>query len=155
MACVDILKTATRGTLIFYDIDRPVGPNCANDRPDVLLVQFLMKDAMRTRHFVGNPSPGGPVTPTGVMDAPTIAGIRHFQTVLRGVSPTVSIIDGRVDPVPGTNARSTISNTQYTIVNLNMAFKTMRPTDYPNLANLADCPPDLRSVLQIQFIQAA
>ena len=146
MAKVDILFTRTEGTLLFYNVERAVGPGCVNNRNDVLLVQYLLREAFKTPFFSRDPLAGFAGL-TGLADQMTLAAIMHFQRGLRKERAVLSAADGRIDPA-GTDPISSISHTQYTIINLNLAYQTRRPNEYPIIAQAADCPAELRVALK-------
>jgi hypothetical protein len=150
MPVVDMIKTSA-GNLLFYDVEASVGRNGVNHRLDVLLVQFLLGSALREPTFAS--ATPAPVTPTGVPDQPTLDGIDLFQTTLNRRNRLFSVVDGRIDPVPGDSARVVTGGPQYGIVTLNISFEVVRPGDLARLVSLPDCPTDLRSILALTFVR--
>ena len=150
MPIVDMVKT-NAGSLLFYDLTASVGRNGMNHRPDVLLVQFLLASTLRNALY--SPGTGSPITPTGVPDQPTIDGIVRFQTALHNRNRLFSVVDGRIDPVPGNSPRAFTGGPQYGIITLNLSFQFMRPGDLEKLVSLPDCPSELREVLTLRFVR--
>ncbi|MGZ4883561.1 MAG: peptidoglycan-binding domain-containing protein, partial [Halobacteriota archaeon] len=86
--------------------------------------------------------------PDGVAGPITVRAIEHFQEVGRGRGNDITV-DGRVDKASGTGF-GTISNTQFTILFLNNAYRKIRVDVFQNISILAgDCPPELRSALSL------
>ena len=145
MARVSLVQTS-QGPRNFYNVDGPVGPGGLNKREDVLLVQYFLNAAFETPKFADSPFTGD-MKNDGVPDQTTFAAILHFQTVMKRKGSTIAT-DGRVDPPTGEQIRGSISNTQYTILFLNLAYALDRPDDWPAVSEATDCPPDLRIPLR-------
>ncbi|MBI2480783.1 MAG: hypothetical protein HYV60_19795 [Planctomycetia bacterium] len=138
MAKVDILRTPTGTLALFYNLDAAVGPGCANRRDDVVLVQFFLREAYKANPLA---FPGGPLVDiNGKPDTATFTAIRCFQKAWGAIGTQ----DGQVDPATG-KAIASISKTQYTIVNLNLTFRGVRPQDYPKLSQVG--PIEIRHLL--------
>jgi hypothetical protein len=75
------------------------------------------------------------------------AAILHFQKVTKKRGSNIAT-DGRVDPPVGEQLRGSISNTQYTMIFLNQAYKKARPVDWPRVSQATDCPTELRPLLR-------
>lgn len=60
--------------------------------------------------------------------------------------------DRRVDPVVGGQAKGPVHHMQYTILYLNLGYLSVRPADFPRIAEVADCPADLRPELAVKFV---
>ena len=93
--------------------------------------------------FKRDPFPGGVPAVDGRAGPQTFAAIRHFQKVAKTAGLT-SVQDGRVDPPVGDNPRGSISQTQYTIISMNLGFKKARPQEWPRVSKAPDCPGELR-----------
>ncbi len=145
MARVSLVQTS-QGPRNFYNVDGPVGPGGLNKREDVLLVQYFLNVAFETPRFADSPFEGD-MKNDGVPDRTTFAAILHFQKVMKSKGSTIST-DGRVDPPSGEQIRGSISNTQYTILFLNLAYAKDRPEDWPAVSEATDCPQELRVPLK-------
>jgi hypothetical protein len=154
MASIDTVRTGKEGRMLFYDLDHAVGPGAPNRRDDVLLVQYFMKQVPNSRRFQSAPFPA-PLNVNGIADQSLFANIRHFQAACRKINPLLSVVDGKIDPVPGDKNRSPTSKAQYSIINLNLLFRDARPIDYERVSEAADCPADLRKQLAPRFMAMA
>jgi peptidoglycan hydrolase-like protein with peptidoglycan-binding domain len=128
----------------FYNVDTAVGQGCPNRRDDVLLVQYFLRESFKgVSDFKKDPFPGGVLAVDGRAGPQTFAAIRHFQKVSKAKGFS-SAQDGRVDPPVGEKFHGSISQTQYTILTMNVAFKKARPQDWPRVSKASDCPGELR-----------
>ncbi len=127
---------------LFCNVHAPVGPRAANNRTDVLLVQYLLKV-----WFEGAPAPvpaGGPLKVDGFAGPTTFAYIQAFQSYGKGKGYKI-LPDGRVDRAQG--AFGSATGSQYTILHLNNAFNSRRPSANRHVWSAADCPLELRDAL--------
>jgi hypothetical protein len=155
MARVTLLRPATFDRdNFFYNVDAAVGAGCPNKRDDVLLVQHFLITINNNPNAFSPPIPTIPLPPNqifrpdGVAGPITVRAIEHFQEVGRGRGNDITV-DGRVDKASGTGF-GTISNTQFTILFLNNAYRKIRVGVFQNISILAgDCPPELRSALSL------
>jgi hypothetical protein len=148
MARVSLVQTATQGPKNFYNVDAAVGRGAANRRDDVLLVQYMLRENFKLLNtFKRDPFPGGPVEVDGSAGPQTLAAILHFQKTLKKGGSSIAT-DGRVDPPVNEGTVGSISNTQYTILFLNLGFKDARPQDFPRLSQATDCPVEIRQRLR-------
>jgi hypothetical protein len=132
----------------FYSVTAGVGPGKPNRREDTLLVQYFLHEIFKKHQvFNSNPFPSGTVAVDGIAGPQTFAAIKHFQTVLKSRGRSITQ-DGRVDPPVGEQAFGSITNSQYTIVWLNVGFQQARPQDWPHVSQASDCPGELRLVLR-------
>lgn len=119
MAHVMLYSTSQDGALYMFVTDHAVGAGCANQRDDVLLVQFflaaLAADPLRagTQRFNYQSAEGlpydyllgdrPPLAIDGVCGANTVAYIRHFQKegskAFPASDPLSMNIDGVITPV--------------------------------------------------------
>jgi hypothetical protein len=58
------------------------------------------------------------------------------------------VSNDRVDPVVGGHVSGPVHHLQYVIVTLNLNYSILRPADYPRMAEVADCPAELRPLLK-------
>lgn len=147
MPRTSLVQTATQGPRLFYNVDKAVGPGAPNLRPDVLLVQYFLREIFKKTTTVG-PFPGGEVSVDGNPGPQTFSAIVHFQKELRKQGTPVAV-DGRVDPVLDERVAGSISGTHYTILFLNLGYKDRRPQDWPHVSRAHDCPGELRPVLRV------
>ena len=102
--------------------------------------------------FKRAPFAGGVLAVDGRAGPQIFAAIRHFQKVAKTEGLT-SVQDGRVDPPVGDNPRGSISQTQYTIISMNLGFKKALPQEWPRVSKAPDCPGELRPrLLEPTFI---
>jgi hypothetical protein len=132
---------------LYYTVHAAVGPGAPNRRDDVLLVQYLLRECFKSKKFTAAPFPGGVVGVDGVAGQQTFAAIRHFQSVGKSQGQNM-VQDGRVDPPATDTTVSSISQTVYTILNLNSVFRGYRPQDWSRLSQAPDCPAELRVPLR-------
>jgi hypothetical protein len=124
---------------IFYNVEAPVGAApAANNREDVLLVQFILS-------FISK-SPAATYTPemiaacravqfTGIVDQATIKAIREYQKLSPGWT-----VDGRVSPA---NGYSYGANIMFTIVGLNNSLQNRTIDVWPRIDKIPGCPQEL------------
>jgi hypothetical protein len=145
MAKVDLLFGRHQNHL-FYNVDAAVGKDCPNRKDDVVLVQYLLKNA--TKAFPA-------VFKWDLLNYP-IAGVwdRNWHGLMGAYieaersAGNKLVSDGRVDPVVGGHVRGPVHHLQYLIVFLNLEYSVLRPTDYPRMADVGDCPSELRFLLK-------
>jgi hypothetical protein len=155
MARVTLLRPASFDRdNFFYNVDAAVGADCPNKRDDVLLVQLLLVTINNNPNVFSPPIPTVPLSPgqifrtDGVAGPITVQAIKHFQEVGRSRGNSIKV-DGRVDKASGSGF-GTVSNTQFTILFLNNAYRKIKVGAFQNIAILAgDCPPELKSVLTL------
>ena len=153
MAKISIIKWPGGHPRIIYSVETAVGKSAINNRNDVLLVQYFLREIFKgLPAFKTDPFPGGELIVDGKCGPQTIAAILHFQKVAQKKEFATSQ-DGRVDPPVGEKHFGSISQTQYTIITMNVAFKKARPQDWPRVSKTGDCPMELRQPLsEPQFI---
>ena len=126
MARVMLTQHPTRRE--FFVTEAPVGQGLANRDDDVRLVQFLLKVAMEdtgaSRGF--KPPREKPISIDGRYGRQTHVYVKFYQEeVNRRERKKFLEPDGRIDP-PGTKFFGEISKTLYTILDLNIAYRTRR-----------------------------
>jgi hypothetical protein len=151
MARVDLLHG--RGLQhLFYNVDAAVGKNAPNRKDDVMLVQYLLKNATT----LGFPQ----VFKWNLLNYP-IAGLwdKNWQGLLSAYIDAEAgignkmVADGRVDPALTGRITGPVHHRQYVIVVLNLKYSIVRSADYPRLAEVADCPAELRLPLKWQVLK--
>jgi len=147
MAKVELYRSLKNGSFLFYNLDAAVGKGGANRRDDVLLVQYLLKTSAdvpgKFRAGVG----GGAAQVAGAWgdnDDLLLDMVQKYWSE-RG---TATWQDRRVDPVPYQRSMSPIHHTQYKILTLNLIYQYVRPSDFPRMAEAADCPAELRPLIR-------
>jgi hypothetical protein len=123
-------------------------------RDDVLLVQHFLITINNNPNAFSPPistvplKPNEIIRPDGVVGPISLRAIKHFQEVGRGRGNQITV-DGRVDKASGSGF-GTNSNTQFTIIFLNNAYRKIRVGAFQNITILAgDCPVELRSALSL------
>ena len=135
------------GRFLMYTVDAAVGPGGPNNREDVLLVQYFLREIFKGfPAFRRNPFPGV-VAVDGFASTQTFAAIRHFQNVAKREGKNIAT-DGVVDAQVGEKGHGSISGTQYTVVYMNQTFRESRPGDWPRVSRAGDCPGELRDPLK-------
>jgi hypothetical protein len=145
MAKISLLQTSA-GARLFYGVEAAVGPGAPNQRTDVFLVQYFLRESFKgTDKFKQDPFPEV-LAVDGLAGRQTFAAILHFQRVMKKKGSTITT-EGRVDAVVGEHVRGSISGTQYTIIFLNFGYASARPSDWPRVSRAGDCPAELRPLL--------
>ena len=117
-----------------------------------MLVQYLLKSATTL---------GFPQTfKWNLLNYP-IGGVwdRNWQGLLSAYIDAEASIgnkmfsDGRVDPVVRGRITGPVHHLQYVIVVLNLKYSIVRATDYSRLAEVGDCPAELRIPLKWQVLK--
>ena len=146
MAKVELFTSSKDGAFLFYNLDAAVGKGAANKRDDVLLVQYLMKTSA---NIPGKFSAQvGGVTQTvgkwGDFDDTLLEMVQKAWSE-RG---TATWHDHRIDPVPRQGSTTPKHHAQYKILTLNAIYASLRPADFPRIAEVADCPGELRAAIR-------
>jgi hypothetical protein len=153
MARIDVIR-GHRANHLFYNVDAAVGKGCQNQRNDVLLVQYLLKENMRLKTFSYIPTTvldgNVNVRVNGLWDEMWNVFLLNYQNDLKQRHKPV-VRDGRVDPVTGGRVLGPIHHTIYTMLWLNMGYLEVRPADFPKIADAGDCPGELRLAIKVQF----
>jgi len=142
------------GVRHFYNVDSAVGVGCPNHREDVLLVQHFLVTINNNPNVFSPPFPPLPLAPgeifkvDGIVGPITLRAIKHFQEVGQARGNSISN-DGRIDKATGSGTGTT-SNTQFTIIFLNNAYRAIRPGAVENISFLAgDLPSELRPAFSL------
>ena len=114
------VATTTADITVLYSVDRAVGPGRANDRNDVLLVQFLLNAAAKPSGGLPGIQPAGqgPLMVDGVFGSKTAAYIRHYQAAGQGKTT----VDGVVSPVEEGSLIGSLHGKVITIAHLNGSY---------------------------------
>lgn len=132
------------GQRCYYAIGHAVGPGGRNQRTDVLLVQYFLREIFaRDEFFRQKPFMAGPLAVDGWIGPQTCKAILHFQTVLKSNGRSI-VTDGRVDSAHDIS----IFKVTPTIYWMNVYYKENRPGDWPRVSQATDCPDELRALLR-------
>jgi hypothetical protein len=129
---------------VFYNVDAVVGAApAANNREDVLLVQYLMR-AHHTRYVKNQEARILLKTMPlhGVADQHTIAGIVKVQESVKKIFPT-TIVDGRASQAKGYSYGASF----YTIAILNEFVQREHYELWPRLDKMPEAPPGIRDLV--------
>ena len=134
---------------MYYNVTMAVGSpkNAPNRRDDVLLVQYFLREIYRNP--LGKTSfqkPKGVMVADGWWGPVTARWVLHFQQESRNAGKPVAC-DQRVDRCLTKSGISTISETLYTILRLNIDFRMMWPDVFPSLETAVNAPAELRAAL--------
>jgi hypothetical protein len=130
---------------VFYNISCSVGRNAVNNRVDVMMVQYLLREIYSNSNAFNPPvtPPKGEMKVDGICGPITLDWILETQKQLRARGSSV-MVDGKVDRATHGFIGS-ISHTIYTIIHLNASLQKARPDAFPRLEATGDVPPLLRS----------
>jgi len=130
------VRNFLKGSMHFWGISQDVGWGCTNHWADVMLVQYMLSAAW----FEAG------LTCDGIFGPKTAAAIKSWQ---KAYGPALKA-DGKIDAVNGSNLRSSVSKTIYTMLALNEEFVKYMSTKYDNIKTDPKLPPELRSELTIR-----
>jgi len=139
------LAVSGAGDLKFiFNVSKHVGPFDAqpNDKDDVQLVQFLLREGIKASGVKVKPGIDVP-RPTGQFDAQTGFWIYRIQDGMHDSSKSV-VIDGIVSPAKG--VFYTI-NSPWAIVFLNYTIKQKAPLVFSGIPTNPELSPTLRASL--------
>jgi hypothetical protein len=147
MAKIDVLHTPKDGSFLFYNLDAGVGKGGVNSKDDVLLVQYLLKTSAdvpgKFQALVG----GAVKQLAGVWTDYDDMMLGMVQNHWRDKG-TSTWQDRRVDPAPGNRTHGRVHHTQYKIITLNIIYQYVRPAVFPRIAEVTDCPGELRPLIR-------
>lgn len=148
MARVSIFWHAGAGALYYYNLEAGVGQGRPNQRSDVLLVQYFLREAVKVPQLRGGYT-APPVD--GIASQQTFAAILGYQKIVNQNFFGSLLADSRVDPIPGDRMFWGKANHEYSIISLNSLFKMARGLEvYRDLSSAADLPGELREPLTVQ-----
>lgn len=140
---------------IFYNVDAAVGKGCPNQRTDVLLVQYLLREGCKAPHIAQIQEGAGfkpsEIAISGIWSETWSTYLGNYLTDMK-LRGKLVFNDQRVDPVVGGATRGALHHMQYTILYLNIGYGVLRPNDLPRLAEVVDCPNELREPLSLKFV---
>ena len=125
-----VMQIKNSGTVtLAYTVDSAVGPGCPNQRPEVLLVQHLLRlawnDVPTSRGF-RPPGETKPLNVDGLYGPTTQRFIKFFQEEAKRRGANV-LLDGKVDPVLSGGPQGSISHSYYTALAMNAARNNRCP----------------------------
>jgi hypothetical protein len=131
-----------------FNVDGVVGaPPAANQREDVLLVQFAFKmiaDAPMSGSDPALVAAAKLVQVTGNIDTNTIIAIQRFQESRKKKNPN-QIVDGRVSPAKGGYS---YGPAMWTIAHLNDSMQQRAMDHWPRIDKLSSCPSELKIMVK-------
>ncbi|MBL8177053.1 MAG: hypothetical protein JNK48_20435 [Bryobacterales bacterium] len=131
---------------VFFNVDAPVGAYpAANNREDVLLVQFAMTVIANNPVHTTHPdflAAAKQVKTTGFIDQPTINAIRQMQ--LKNSMPG-AIADGRVSPAKG---GASYGESTYSIAILMNSLQNRNVDIWPRIDKIPGCPAELAAMVK-------
>jgi hypothetical protein len=136
---------------VLYNVTMAVGPNAANRRDDVMLVQYMLKriyERPKYSNFTLSPQQGTMIV-DGLFGPTTARWIRHFQTDVRIAGGNI-LVDGRIDSDTESGI-STISETEYTIAFINYAFRSHYPEIHAKMPTHPDVPAEVKAALLLSM----
>ena len=133
--------------ITFYNLDGAVGPNCANQRTDVMLVQFFLHQIFSHPKRTASKPAGEKIKISGTFDPTTAAWIRHYQGVVAKRHSV--LVDGQVDRARGEQfSKSSISHTHYTIDHMNADHCALFRQEHNHLERHPLIPAELKAEMQ-------
>jgi len=137
----------------FYNIDSSVGRHGANNREDVLLVQFFLSEiGKRGPHPL--PPPSNKLSVDGNADSTLEEWIEWFQMSVREVQGA-GAFDKRVDPARTMNTPAKQKNDRVvfdvgTMAALNITYRKRFKNEHDCLAKAGNCPVELRANFSVK-----
>lgn len=114
----------------FYNVEKAVGKDGANQREDVRLVQYMIRHLYKEK--------ASTLAVDGFWGYHTARWIAKFQADAKAGGMSIAT-DGRVDRAMGTV--SSVSKTTYTIVWLNVLLRKANPAAYAALPSVVKLTP--------------
>src|SRR6185295_1675940 len=116
---------------VFLNVDQAVGPGAPNRHGDVILVQVMLAAILNDPSFGYSET----VPTNGVFDTTTGRAILHFQRSWRRLARRQlgirdGAMDGRISPAQHPGYTRGTQEWSFTIVDLNIEYKTYRPADF-------------------------
>lgn len=124
-------------TPIFYNVIHAVGRDCPNQRDDVKLVQFLLREVYKNPNAK---APQGEMKVDGICGPTTLNWILKFQLNVLYEDKSI-IVDGRVDRVRNNSAAGSISQKLYTLLWLNFTLSIQDPATFATLGTFIPLTP--------------
>jgi hypothetical protein len=131
----------------FYNLDQAVGPGAPNQRTDVLLVQFFLRELFKQPDLLPDKPPGD-LAVDGIFGPVTAQWINRYQKQLLRKGFSVQA-DGRVDPAQGELAfsKGSISHKRYTIWHMNQSYRKRHQQSHNHLERAPGVPAELAMAL--------
>ncbi len=136
-----------------YGVDAAVGTGCPNNRPDVLLVQHLLRIAWNDSPISKGFRPPGetkPLTVDGVWGPTSARFLKFFQEEAKRRGANV-LLDQRVDPCVSGGAQGSISHTFYTALALNAARNSRQQGNQADIAKDPGFPAELDKYFYVNW----
>jgi len=138
-----------------FTVDMGVGPGRANNRDDVLVVQYLLNlwlqhpESARVRALAG-PQASRRLAVDGIIGPKTKACIELFQGAITALDDAPIICDGCIDKPRGDMTVPGLHQTTYTIFELNNYVCSLYFDHYyiSEVYNRTDLPPRLRTIVK-------
>lgn len=135
---------------VFYNINSAVGLGMPNQRQDVLLVQFLLREVMNHPDSKAGRPAGNNLSLDGVFGNQTETWIRAFQNLARTKGSAI-IVDGKVNSAPPDYRAKMTSGMSYTIAHLNATYRRRWRINHDYLDRCPGLPAELRQSLVERF----
>lgn len=145
--------TESRRRPLLISVDEPVGPGCANNRTDVLLVQFMLKVADESPQNTGwwKTKRGHGLKIDGVFGEHTQSVIRQVQDQYPDQRYKVAH-DSRIDPVSNGSYFGARTGVLMTMVVLNVIYMTGAVTDdITSMPFHGWWPKELTPLMQVNY----
>lgn len=139
----------------FYNLELAVGPGAPNQRADVMLVQYFLRELYAHPDFIAD-RPAGVMTIDGRFGPVTALWIDQFQKRLKKRGLSV-LNDGRVDPARGELlfSKGSISSERYTIWHLNLSYRKRFQRSHDHLESDPRVPTELAATLAVNELSNA
>ncbi len=115
---------------VFYNVEKAVGNSSPNEREDVRMVQYMIKNLYRQA--------ASDLVVDGWIGPITVQWIRKFQTKVKSLGGAI-LVDSRVDRALG--SQGSVSKTPYTILYLNAYLKQGNPAAFAALPSVIKLKP--------------
>ena len=132
---------------VVYNLDANVGMFKPNNRQDVLLVQFFLREIMNHPDAKAGRPAGNDISVDGLFGNQTETWIYAFQNLVRSKGGKVIVVDGKVNAAPSDYRNKMAGNVGYTILHLNGTYRRRWRTDHDYLDRCARIPVELRGAL--------
>ena len=131
----------------FYNVEQAVGPAAPNQRTDVMLVQFFLRE-LYNHPDLRPEKPAGDMVVDGVCGPVTVSWIGQYQKQLKKKGLSV-VTDGRVDPAQGELifSKGSISGKRYTIWHMNVSYRKRFLRSHDHLESAPGVPAELAMAL--------
>jgi len=135
---------------VIYNLDDNVGRFMPNNRQDVLLVQFFLREIMNHPDSKAGRPPGNDISVDGLFGNQTETWIYAFQNLVKSKGLRV-MVDGKVNTAPSDYKARFGGGIGYTIFHLNGTYRRRWRTDHDYLDKCARVPVELRAAVSDKF----